>query len=277
MMLPNYHRLRGVSSPKLRLSRFFDTFAATGDFLGCSPEGSLVNSDKMDAVHPQSDEKTIADLAAKVRSLEAELAQARAHLTTTHCQLLAEKRILPTGSAMEQALSTASAIRHTEQKPEAHPLPIRPERLPLQHPLRRKWALGKGLPDASTANDSRSIRLTGNHSAKGKLRLFGLLSDGSTWEHYISFARLAKEDGITLGRDPKSVDLEVPENGVSRRHARLELGPTGLVITDLDSTNGLFVNGQQITRYSPKTMLTDGSTINLGDTPLRVEIIRNAS
>lgn len=230
----------------------------------------------MDTVPPHSEEEAVADLAAKVRSLEAELTQARAHLTTTHCRLLAEQRVLPTGSAMQQALSTASAICREEQKPEEHPLPIPPERLPLQHPLRRKWALGKGLPDASTANDSRSIRLNGTHSTKGKLRLFGLLGDGSTWEHYISFARLAREEGITLGRDPKAVDLEVPDNGVSRRHARLELGPTGLVITDLDSTNGLFVNGQQITRYSPKTTLTDGSTINLGDTPLRVEIIRSA-
>ena len=219
----------------------------------------------------------IADLATKVRHLENELAQARAQLTTTHCQLLAERRILPTGSSMQQALSTASAICRGEQAAETSPAPIRVELLPTQHPLRRKWALGKGLPDASTANDSRSIRLNSKHSTKGKLRLFGLLSDGSTWEHCISFARLAQEGGITLGRDPKLVDLEIPENGVSRRHARLELGSTGLVITDLDSTNGLFVNDQQITKYSPKTTLTDGSTINLGDTPLRVEIIRSAS
>lgn len=250
---------------------------ASPDFLCCRAGASLVNSDKMDALHSQSDENAVADLAAKVRRLEDELERARAHFTTTHCQLLAERRILPTGSAMQQALSTASSICRGAHDTEESPAPIRVELLPMQHPLRRKWALGKGLPDASTANDSRSIRLNSKQSTKGKLRLFGLLSDGSTWEHYIPFARLAQEGGITLGRDPKLVDLAVPENGVSRRHARLELGPTGLVITDLESTNGLYVNDQQITKYSPQTTLTDGSTINLGDTPLRVEIIRSAS
>ena len=229
----------------------------------------------MDAVPPQSDEQTVADLATQVRHLESELARARATLATTHCKLLAERRIMPTG--LSEALSTAASPLQSEEAEETgFPAPIRAELLPMQHPLRRKWALGKGLPDATTANDSRSVRMSGKQSTKGKLRLFGLLNNGDTWEHYISFSRLAQDGGITLGRDPRMVDLELPENGVSRRHARLELGPTGLVITDLDSTNGLFVNGQQITRYSPKTTLTDGSTINLGDTPLRVEIIRSA-
>lgn len=45
-----------------------------------------------------------------------------------------------------------------------------------------------------------------------------------------------------LGRDP-DCDLVLPVRGVSRRHLEIKVGADGAVeLTDLDSTNGLFVN-----------------------------------
>jgi pSer/pThr/pTyr-binding forkhead associated (FHA) protein len=105
------------------------------------------------------------------------------------------------------------------------------------------------------------------------MRILGLLSNGDVWEHHIPFSRLAQDGGITIGRDKKAADLPLDENGVSRLHARIELGSTGLVITDLNSTNGLFINNEHINSYSPQKPLTDGAVIRMGKTALRVELI----
>ena len=48
-----------------------------------------------------------------------------------------------------------------------------------------------------------------------------------------------------IGRDA-GCDFTVSSNSVSRRHARLELRAGRLVVTDLGSANGTFVNGQRV-------------------------------
>jgi hypothetical protein len=58
--------------------------------------------------------------------------------------------------------------------------------------------------------------------------------------------------------------------GISRRHAELSRSPKGeFVIQDLGSANGTYVNGHRLTgpRY-----LTDGDTIELGETTLQLRI-----
>ncbi|MBQ3525086.1 MAG: FHA domain-containing protein [Akkermansia sp.] len=232
----------------------------------------------MDADTTRSEERRMADLATRIQGLEGELAQARALLTTMHSKLLFERQSNFTDTNTEATLLRSSeGSRHSRRAvTEEATEPIHVEPLPMQHPLRRKWSLGKGIPDASSENDRHRICFTGAHTSNGKLRLFGLLSDGSVWEHYLPFSQLAREGGITIGRDPELVNLVIADNGVSRSHARLELGATGLVISDLNSTNGLYVNEQKITPYNPQTPLTDGSVIGLGDTPLRVEIIQGS-
>ena len=48
-----------------------------------------------------------------------------------------------------------------------------------------------------------------------------------------------------IGRDP-GCDFTVSSDSISRRHARLELRDGRLVVTDLGSANGTFVNGQRV-------------------------------
>ena len=48
-----------------------------------------------------------------------------------------------------------------------------------------------------------------------------------------------------IGRDP-GCDLTVSSDSISRRHAQLELREGQLVVTDLGSANGTFVNGQRV-------------------------------
>ncbi len=64
---------------------------------------------------------------------------------------------------------------------------------------------------------------------------------------------------LILGRDPQC-QIPLPSPQVSRQHARLDRGPQGDVLTDLNSTNGTFVNGQRITSQQ----LRPGDAIQIG-------------
>lgn len=68
---------------------------------------------------------------------------------------------------------------------------------------------------------------------------------------------------INIGRDPRN-DLVLFDKKVSRHHAQIRLERGWPVIYDLRSTNGTFVNGQQITQQ----VLRDGDEIRVGDTRL---------
>ncbi len=84
--------------------------------------------------------------------------------------------------------------------------------------------------------------------------------------------RLASD--MTLGR-ALTCDLHILGSGVSDRHARLRVSPSGdaLTLEDLDSQTGTFVNGE---RVPPRYAITiyDGDQIALGDVLLRVERTR---
>ena len=66
---------------------------------------------------------------------------------------------------------------------------------------------------------------------------------------------------VTIGRDPgNSLTIDNPQ--ISRYHARLELQQDGMVqVIDLNSTNGTFVNGQQL---RGTTTIASGATIAFG-------------
>jgi len=66
---------------------------------------------------------------------------------------------------------------------------------------------------------------------------------------------------VVLGRS-READVRVADVNVSRRHAELRQEGTAYWIVDLDSTNGLAVNGKQVER----TRLRDGDRITLGST-----------
>jgi DNA-binding winged helix-turn-helix (wHTH) protein len=72
-----------------------------------------------------------------------------------------------------------------------------------------------------------------------------------------------------LGRDPElPVSLESPS--VSRRHARIRIGGCEVVLEDLGSKNGSYVNGQRVT--SP-VKLSDRDQIRLGTVRLTFRVV----
>jgi diguanylate cyclase (GGDEF)-like protein len=75
-------------------------------------------------------------------------------------------------------------------------------------------------------------------------------------------------NGLSMGRAPEN-QIRLPEPEVSRHHARLELvSQRGLapivLLSDLGSTNGTFVNGCQIHPRNGPVSLRQGDVIRLG-------------
>lgn len=64
-----------------------------------------------------------------------------------------------------------------------------------------------------------------------------------------------------IGRGSEA-DIIVDDPGVSRRHLEIRVTPEGVIATDLDSTNGTFVEGHKV----PAATLVDGNTITIGRT-----------
>lgn len=69
------------------------------------------------------------------------------------------------------------------------------------------------------------------------------------------------EEEITIGREPGNT-IQLTEQNVSRQHARLTPGSDGWVIEDLDSYNGVRVNGVLI---EGTVNLNEGDVVQIGD------------
>lgn len=84
--------------------------------------------------------------------------------------------------------------------------------------------------------------------------------DGSETEHLLS-------GELTVGRQ-QGCDLVLNDGGVSRRHARLWLQGGKVLVEDLASANGTFLDGERLTR--PQA-LKPGSALTLGGYTLRLK------
>ena len=69
-----------------------------------------------------------------------------------------------------------------------------------------------------------------------------------------------------LGRS-QQCDIVVDDAGASRRHAEIRCEGETWFAVDLESTNGLYVNGERTDR----TVLTDGDVLSIGRTQMRFE------
>ena len=74
--------------------------------------------------------------------------------------------------------------------------------------------------------------------------------------------------GGTIGRS-RECDIVLDDAGVSRRHAEIRPGPVGWTVADLESTNGVRVNGAQLHGTQP---LEPGDRVELGSTEIVFEL-----
>ena len=71
---------------------------------------------------------------------------------------------------------------------------------------------------------------------------------------------------IIVGRAP-GADILVPDDVVSRRHARFSLMGGDLMVEDLNSANGTRINGEPVTQIQ---RCTEGDIVTIGSTEIKV-------
>lgn len=92
-----------------------------------------------------------------------------------------------------------------------------------------------------------SLLLAGDRKSKKHWRLVA----ATDW---LAGTEFAIDEPMVLGRDSEC-DITIAGTHLSRKHAKITPLPSGLVIEDLNSSNGTFVNGSKI----------DKKTLNNGD------------
>ncbi|GMN47009.1 hypothetical protein TIFTF001_016185 [Ficus carica] len=76
-------------------------------------------------------------------------------------------------------------------------------------------------------------------------------------------------DEVTVGRLPDKADLVIPVATVSAQHARIQKKDGRLLVTDLDSTNGTFIDDKRL-RSGEVATVPPGSCITFGDIHLAI-------
>jgi hypothetical protein len=84
-----------------------------------------------------------------------------------------------------------------------------------------------------------------------------LVVDGPGTKHVL------EQGSNVLGRGTEA-DIRLPDTGVSRKHADVQLHGGTVVVEDLGSTNGTLVNGRRVARQD----LVDGDVIRIGHSVL---------
>lgn len=79
--------------------------------------------------------------------------------------------------------------------------------------------------------------------------------DGEKW--------LLTEPVTVVGRGSEA-DITINDSGVSRQHVEFRVTPSGVILTDLGSTNGTYVEGHRVDAAT----LVDGNQIVIGRTPI---------
>jgi diguanylate cyclase (GGDEF)-like protein len=88
----------------------------------------------------------------------------------------------------------------------------------------------------------------------------------------LSFVTLAPGDQIMVGRD-EAAELRLQDRAVSGRHAIINcMKDNSLMVIDLGSTNGTYVNGQRVERAQVRS----GDYLEIGDVALRVSTLSAA-
>ncbi|KAL9228648.1 hypothetical protein vseg_004203 [Gypsophila vaccaria] len=74
---------------------------------------------------------------------------------------------------------------------------------------------------------------------------------------------------VIVGRVPDKADLVIPVATVSGIHARVQNKEGNLLVTDLDSTNGTFINEKRVPPGAT-ALVPPGSLLTFGDTSLAI-------
>ncbi|HEU4616608.1 MAG TPA: FHA domain-containing protein [Gammaproteobacteria bacterium] len=124
----------------------------------------------------------------------------------------------------------------------------------------------RGADGADTASRREPLAIVASHSSRSLKAAFErrttpvlVCLTGETPRSY----RLGKE-ALTIGRGGHC-EIQIATQFVSREHARLQVGPDRVEITDLGSKNGVFVNSVRVAHET----LRHGDLVTVGETQFR--------
>jgi hypothetical protein len=117
----------------------------------------------------------------------------------------------------------------------------------LSFAMATRWTLGSAIPPTE-ATGQRSFHL---------MQIYPVPS--------IARWHTVKPNASLVGRE-NSASISLPDDSVSRRHAMLEMIDGGLVLVDLQSTNGTYVNDVRIQRAAVQS----GDRVRFGNQIFKV-------
>lgn len=165
--------------------------------------------------------------------------------------------------AAQPAPAPAQPAPAAQYRPTA---PIPPQQSPRPAGNASFPGIAKSLPTPPAANDVDVPSPTG---------LYGTVMAGSTQAQRLESQ--LKPSRVLGDFDPKrdqngvigrisSCTIRVNDFLVSRKHCALEATPNGILLTDLNSANGTYVNGRRVA----KIWLEEGDVVTVGNTDLTV-------
>jgi len=80
----------------------------------------------------------------------------------------------------------------------------------------------------------------------------------------VSTIPLSPTRPFTIGRDERNV-LQLFDMRISRYHARIEMQNGQFSVVDLNSSNGIYVNGTRIAPEPSRTVLRHGDLVEIGN------------
>jgi hypothetical protein len=183
-------------------------------------------------------------LAAELADMVAEHIEAEGYQTFGDIEVRLERdEELRTG-VFEVASHVTDSAPHRGEPVGAPPVPPGLPPLPPL-PSARPSATDTGAQDPSL----------GGH--RGRRVAHVLVVDGPGTKHVL------EPGSNVLGRGTEA-DIRLPDTGVSRKHADVQLHGSTVTVEDLGSTNGTLVNGRRIARQD----LADGDVVRIGHSVL---------
>lgn len=136
---------------------------------------------------------------------------------------------------------------------------------PLEISFKQTGELSTGRFRVRSRTNASVTPVVGQRMTETAVRSSGVVIEVNGMKHPVS------APGLVIGRGNEA-DLKIDDPGISRRHAQIKVhqnGPTTTVtIVDLDSTNGVVLNGHKISTG----VVTDGSEIRLGNTVVVIRV-----
>lgn len=121
---------------------------------------------------------------------------------------------------------------------------------------------------AATGKTGAAAERRSKMAGLGGIVLSGFTGEGKPVRVAISDHQLAGL-GFSIGRHPNLVDFVIADDSLSRRHIRISGGKGRYYVEDLNSSNGVLINGKPAKPFA-KVQVSPGDRLKLGEVELDV-------